>query len=68
MLVLCVCVCVCVCVQLNCVRVQVKVQCMAYRKLGVCCRVYLFLLFISLREKAVPQSASAGSDAVETSP
>ncbi len=32
-------VCVCV-VQLNCVRVQVKVQCMAYCKVGVCCRVY----------------------------
>ncbi len=62
------CVCVCVCVQLNYVRVRLKVQCMAYRKLGVCCRVYLFLLFISLREKAVPQSASAGSDAAETSP
>ncbi len=27
-----------------------------------------FWLFISLREKAVPQSASAGSDAAETSP
>ncbi len=50
-------------VQLNCV----KVQCMAYCKVGVCCRVYWFLLFISLREKAIPQSASAGSDAVETS-
>ncbi len=36
----CICaVCVCV-VQLNCVRVQVKVQCMAYCKVGVCCRVY----------------------------
>ncbi len=57
--------CVCV-VQLNCV----KVQCMAYRKVGVCCRVYLFWLFISLiawGEKAIPQSASAGSDAAETS-
>ncbi len=30
---------VCV-VQLNCVKV--KVQCMAYRKVGVCCRVYYF--------------------------
>ncbi len=28
-------------VQLNCV----KVHCMAYRKVGVCCSVYLFLLF-----------------------
>ncbi len=42
-------------------------QCMAYLTVGVCCRVYSFLLFISLREKAVPQSASAGSDAAETS-
>ncbi len=50
-------------VQLNCV----KVRCMAYRKVGVCCRVYWFLLFISLSEKAIPQSASAGSDAAETS-
>ncbi len=33
-------------VQLNCVKV--KVQCMAYRKVGVCCRVYYFWLLISL--------------------
>ncbi len=46
---------------------SVKVQCMAYRKVGVCCRVYSFLLLISLREKAIPKSASAGSDAAETS-
>ncbi len=36
----------CVQVQLNCVKV--KVQCMAYRNVGVCCRVYYFWLFISL--------------------
>ncbi len=57
---------------MQCVRVVqwncVNVQCMAYCKVGVCCRVYSFLLFISLREKAIPQSASAGSDATETSP
>ncbi len=54
-------------VQLNCV----KVQCMA------CCVSGSVLLDVlvcsvhcpdSLREKAVPQSASAGSDAAETSP
>ncbi len=33
-------------VQLNCVKV--KVQFMSYRKVGVCCRVYYFWLFISL--------------------
>ncbi len=48
-------------VQLNCVKV--KVQCMAYRKVGVCCRVYYFWLFISLNVG----SASVGSDAAETS-
>ncbi len=55
---------------MQCVRVAqlngVKVQCMA------CCvsgSVLLGGLFLtdSLREKAVPQSASAGSDAAETS-
>ncbi len=44
-------------------------QCVAYRKVecAVGCIISDCSLSDSLREKAIPQSASAGSDAAETS-